>query len=476
MSLNLSIDEIVKATKAQLLVENTRSPGTIDGVGTDTRVNLTGKIFVALKGPNFDAHNFLQQAIDQGAEALIIHEKDRWRPLQKKVITFLVSDTLIALQELASFWRKKLSTKILAVTGSNGKTTTKEFAASILNSQVNTYCNKGSFNNHWGVPLSLLQIDTQHKAAIIEMGMNHLREIQNLCQIAQPDIVVATTVGRVHLEGLGSIENVAKAKEEIYQEGRRDVLRIFNLDNQYTLAMKNKFAKLYGDKDMLTFSNTQKEATVFLSLANSNVESLSVTGKIAGVEGRADVNVFGPHNISNLAGAAALALAAGLKPEQIWKGLALCQTPWGRNQRVKLKNGSEVLFDGYNANPESMGKMIENAKLSQVKGKKIAVIGEMLEQGEMRDELHREIGRKAGKAGFSLIWFIGQPLKAFTDGIVSAGHKGEFYTSGKFDPTTAEKIRSSLTANDRIWVKGSRGIKLEQAVLAFDPVDFSVNK
>lgn len=464
---NIQSLDIIKGCGAKLISEKEKEYA---GVGTDTRSDLKGQVFFALKGPNFDAHDYLQQAVDQGAVGLVVHDEQKAKAFKDKVSVYLVPDTLIALQDLGSFWRKKNKAKILAVTGSNGKTTTKEFAAAVISANKKTHFNKGSFNNHWGVPLSLLQIKSEHEVAIIEMGMNHLGEIKQLCEIAYPDVVLATNVGRVHLEGLGSIENVAKAKEEIYQDGRTALTRIFNLDNPFTRKMFEKYRKIGGRN--ITFSTIQEKSDVYLQIASESPEKLELVGKIAGVAGKASVSVFGPHNVYNIMGAAAFALSVDISPKQIWQSLPECKTPWGRNQKVKLKCGAELIFDGYNANPESMGQMIENSKLVQTKGKKIAIIGEMLETGTARDEVHFEIGKAAGLAGFDFIWFVGAPQKAFGDGLQASNFKNTFVKSLKFDSAVAEDVKSSLQTEDRIWVKGSRGIKLEQAVFALEPVDF----
>ncbi len=463
----MTLRDIVSAIHPEILGEKYKE---FSGVGTDTRDDLRGKLFLALKGPTHDAHNFLGEAVKAGAIGLVVHDRAKAEKFAKDVTVFLVDDTLPALQGLGHFWRKKHQAKILSVTGSNGKTTTKEFAAAVIGAHKNTYFNKGSFNNHWGVPLSLLNIMPEHEVAVIEMGMNHLGEIANLCEIAEPDVVMVTNVGRVHLEGLGSIENVAKAKEEIYQTATRNVLRIFNLDNSFTNEMYQK----YKSSKCITLSGKEStEAHVFLQVVNEGTDSIEVQGSIGGLAGRAKVEIFGPHNVYNLMGAAAMALSLRIEPQKIWKSLELCKTPWGRNQKVKLKSGADLLFDGYNANPESMAMMIENSKLVKVSGKRIAIIGEMRETGEARDKLHVEIGEKAAHGSFDLIWFVGAAGEAFEQGLKSKGFKKEFLVSPQFDASVAEKIKNKLQSSDHVWVKGSRGIALERAVVALDPVSFS---
>lgn len=462
----MTLRDIISALHPEILGEKYKE---FSGVGTDTRANLRGQLFVALKGPTYDGHNFLSEAVKAGAVALLVHDRVKAEKFAKDITVFLVDDTLVALQDLARFWRHQHKAKILSVTGSNGKTTTKEFAAAVIGSHRNTYYNKGSFNNHWGVPLSLLNIKPDHEVALIEMGMNHLGEITTLCGIAEPDVVLVTNVGRVHLEGLGSIENVAKAKEEMYQTSNRNVLRIFNLDNPFTEKMYHK----YKDSKCITFSGKSESAHVFLKVTGESADAIEIRGSIGGVNGNARVEIFGSHNVYNLMGAAALALSLRIEPAKIWNSLSLCKTPWGRNQKVKLKSGAELLFDGYNANPESLSMMIENSKHVKVAGRRIAIIGEMRETGDAMDKLHVEIGEKAASGDFDLIWFVGAAGKAFEQGLKAKGFNKEFLVSLQFDVTVAEKIKNQLQSNDHVWVKGSRGIGLERAVVALDPISFS---
>lgn len=463
----MNLKDVINAVHPQILGEKFKE---FDGVGTDTRSDLRGKLFIALKGPSYDAHNFLGEAVKAGATGLLVHDRTKSSEYVKAATVFLVDDTLKGLQDLGKYWRQKNSAKILSVTGSNGKTTTKEFAASVIGASRNTYYNKGSFNNHWGVPLSLLKIKPEHEIALIEMGMNHLGEIARLCEIAEPDVVLATNVGRVHLEGLGSIENVAKAKEEIYQTKNKELIRIFNLDNPYTEKMYEKYKK----EPNISFSGKNKSADIFFEVTNDAADGIEISGLIKGVRGKTKVEIFGPHNVYNLMGAAGFALSIGIEPEKIWQSLPLCKTAWGRNQKLKLKSGADLLFDGYNANPESMTMMIENSKLVKVSGRRIAVIGGMGETGEGRDKFHFEIGQKAAAANFDLIYFVGLPQKAFSDGLSAGGFSGDLLMSEKVDTAIAEKIKKDLTSKDYIWVKGSRGIGLEHAVAALDPLNFQV--
>ena len=408
------------------------------GIGTDSRVDLSGLLFCALVGDAHDAHLYLKGAIEKGAAGIMIH-----RPLTEQeiaaceakvsatgmpVAVILVEDTLIALQKLAKHWRHKCRAMILGITGTNGKTSTKEFAAALLAARFNVQYSKGSFNNHWGVPISLLSIHPSHDVAVIEMGMNHPGELETLSKLVDADAVVCTMVGRGHLEGVGSIEGVAAAKSEIYEFAPRNATFIFNLDNEHTNRMMSQFA---GEgRRTLTFG--EGAGDVSLHVKSMTSEMLTVTGEIKNISGTAEIPVFGKHNITNLMAAASLALAAGMSPQEIWKALPQCRSAWGRNQWVRLKIGARVLFDGYNANPESMRAALENSKLllsgagenqgagssaaSEFPGGGVAVLGEMRELGSYAESLHEELGRTLASVGFREVIFLGPSYKSVQKG------------------------------------------------------------
>ncbi|MEK6628547.1 MAG: UDP-N-acetylmuramoyl-tripeptide--D-alanyl-D-alanine ligase, partial [Bdellovibrionota bacterium] len=229
------LNQIAKWTDAQIISEHQKE---FLQLGTDTRKDLTGQVFIALKGVAYDAHHYLDQAVQKGASALIVHElPEKFQHLKSQISILKVKDTLKALQDFAHHYRNTLNTKIIGITGSNGKTTTKEFTAQILGQYKKTHFSEGSFNNHWGVPMTLLSIPQDADFAVIEMGMNHAGEITQLVKIANPDIVVCTMVGTAHLEFFGTQENIAKAKSEIYMESKSETIRIFNQDQDLTFDM-----------------------------------------------------------------------------------------------------------------------------------------------------------------------------------------------------------------------------------------------
>lgn len=434
-------------------------------LSTDSRQAMHGKIFIALKGDNFDAHDFLQQAVQQKAGCLLVHSwPDQYKELEKVVSVILVNDTLKALQEFAHQYRKTLKTKIISITGSNGKTTTKEFTAQILQTYKTTFFNQGSFNNHWGVPLTLLQIRPETQFAVVEMGMNHAGEIADLVRIADPDIVVCTMVGTAHIEFFGTQKKIAEAKQEIYMHTRPDCIRIFNQDQDFTFDMMYPVAKKFPDSRMLSFSEINDKCDVYFKIDHLNMQSMKIHGQIAGVPGVAEIPIFGRQNLINLMAAATLAYACQMPPEKIWQALPNCRTSWGRNQFIETEIGAEILFDGYNANPDSMKALLQNIPLLQVAGKKIGVFGQMKELGAKSPAAHNELGQLISLIDFAEIYFIGESKNDFAEGLKQNGFNGRLYIEQQFSDDLGVKLQNSLAKGDIVIIKGSRGAQTEKFI------------
>ncbi len=468
-----ALDELVKLLNGKVL---SKFDTTFDGVGTDTRKNLTGQLFIALKGEAYDANQFLNQALQAGATALLVQDiVPSQKGVLEKVTVIQVADTLKALQIISNWVRKQMKAKVLALTGSNGKTSTKEFTAQILSGYKVICYSQGSFNNHWGVPFSLLNLDAVHETAIIEMGMNHKGELTELVKIAEPDAVVCTMVGRAHIEFFGTQEKIAEAKQEIYLSSNPKSIAIFNIDDPHCKKMFEYCLVTQPHRPRLTFSETKK-ADVQLEITEATFDGLKIKGFIKGHSGETFIPVFGKHNITNLLAAATLALAAGLTSEHIWKGLKNCKSHWGRNQKVKLKSGALALFDAYNANPDSMEALLENIDSLKVKGKKIAVLGQMRELGTQSAHFHNLLGIKTGNINFSKIFFYGDDFESFQNGVKESGFKGEVHIQKEFSEELAKKLKASLQVDDLVIFKASRGPKLERMLLACDPIDFSLDK
>jgi UDP-N-acetylmuramoyl-tripeptide--D-alanyl-D-alanine ligase len=465
MNSKITIDDIIQSTGGALLSQE--KDGFLS-VGTDTRKSLQGQLFVALKGDNYDANDYLDKAVEAGASGLLIHRWDeRFDVLKKQVTIILVNDTLVALQQLGIHRRRQWGKSIIGITGSNGKTTTKEFTAQILSTFKKVHYNQGSFNNHWGLPLTLLGLQPEHEVAICEMGMNHPGEIRDLVSMAEPTIVGVTMVGRAHLEGLGSIEAVASAKEEIYTTPTPNLSHgIFNLDNEWTAKMMVPFKA--SNHKYITFSSTLPEADVCLAIDSMELDQIKLSGTIRGVKNSVNLSVFGKQNITNIMFAACVGLAVGLTAEQIWQALPNCKTTWGRNQRIPHPQGAEFLFDGYNANPDSQKALIENLKLLRLDRPLIGVFGEMRELGSQSPLLHEELGELVSTVKFDHVFFVGNYGDDFKKGFSKKSPSKSHFASFKdIDAQFLEQLKTLIPQKPLITIKGSRGVRLERILKEF---------
>ena len=291
MGFEANIDDIVTAVRGQLI--GNKMVESVKGVGTDSRVDLSGNIFIALKGENFDGHDYLKQAVDKGASAVLIHgEPAGLADIAGKVTIIQVANTLHGLQELARFWRRKFTGKVVGITGSMGKTSTKDFAKTLMQNRRKVFAAKKSFNNHWGVPFTLLQASPEDEVVLVEMGMNHAGELEMLSKCAEPDVVMCTTVGRSHVGHFeNGVQGIADAKEEIYL-ANPNALKLFNYDNEYTLKMFERVSKLAGTENTRVFSSFAAGAEVSLRATHMTLDGLTVTGHIGGVKGEATIPVL----------------------------------------------------------------------------------------------------------------------------------------------------------------------------------------
>ena len=345
--MNISTEELCSVLQGQFLQKVDQSSFT--GVSIDSREsNLNRKIFFAVQGARFDGHEFLQQALKAGVGALVVHKNLSIKVSSIPVIK--VDDTLKALHRLAVYWRKRNKFSVIGITGSAGKTTTKNFCMKLLEDSFSVIGSPKSFNNIYGVPLTLLSAREDTDIVVQEVGMNQKGEIRFLCQLAQPDIVTVTQVGNSHIGMLGSREDIAREKEEIYLNSL-EAVHVFNWDNPYTKKMYEDLQKCGRLGKTIIFSSRNEKADVFLQIKEIKKFSFSVTGHFRGVKGFVSVPVVGAVHLSNLMAAASLALASGLEEGQIWDRLSFCRLPAGRNQWLDLSSGAQALFDAYNASP-----------------------------------------------------------------------------------------------------------------------------
>ncbi|MFY8187428.1 MAG: UDP-N-acetylmuramoyl-tripeptide--D-alanyl-D-alanine ligase [Flavobacterium sp.] len=411
------------------------------GVVIDTRKMVKDCFFVALKGDNFNANTFASNALSSGAKIVLIDDAHFY--INEN--TILVEDCLKTLQSLAKFHRKFLNTRIIALTGSNGKTTTKELIYSVLSKKFNTLATNGNFNNHIGVPLTLLRLNSSHEMAVVEMGANHQKEIEFLCDIAQPDFGYITNFGKAHLEGFGGVEGVIKGKSEMYVHLIENSKFIFiNADDmkQMEKAKDGKLITFATDSTKMPFFLfNQIEADPFVTVNFHDYTFMS--------------NLTGIYNATNVIAAISMGLYFDLKIDDIQKAIKEYLPDNNRSQIID-KNSNKILLDAYNANPSSMIVAITHF-VNYYKKDKVLFLGDMFELGEQTKEEHTSIVHFMKDQGDSICFFIG---KYFYDCKIDADHLFFFENISELQYF----LNSYPIQNKAILIKGSRGIALEQVL------------
>jgi len=447
-------EEILKITAA----ENLGNAGQLTGVSTDSRKLSEGDLFVALRGDNFDGHKFAETAVENGAAAILTDHK-----LNIDVPQFIVEDTLTAYQQLARYHRTKMDVPVIGITGTNGKTTVKEMINSILSNVANPLCSKANFNNHIGVPATLLKIKKEHTHAIIEMGMNHPGEIKTLSNIAMPDVAVISSIGRGHIEFLGSVEAVVSAKLEILEGLNKKGTIILPFNSNFFGIMK-KAALDFGIKNIISFGNSEDADFSFIT---ENSDEKGNEGILIAPSGsaKAKINIAGRHNCENAAAAAAAVMCVEkeITPEIIASAFAKLKSVNMRCQILTL-NGAKIILDCYNANPDSMCAAIDLLDDLETSGKKIAFIGDMLELGLESEKYHKEIGAYVAEKNIDLIITAGE----YSDSLIS-GAKENGMADGKCNKfENKEKLtdflKKNIKSDDVVLVKASRRAKFEEII------------
>jgi len=405
-------------TIASILGVNIDNNVDFTNICTDTRQRINGSLFVALIGDNFDAHDYLNEAEKMGAVAVIVS-----KPVSTNLPTLLVEDTQTALADIAHWHLNNLNPTVVAITGSNGKTTTKNMLANILSLKAPTLATKGNFNNHLGVPMTLLTLKEKHQYAVVEMGANHLGEIAYLRDIAQPDIAVVTNTLDAHIGEFGSFDNLVKTKGEIYSDNSQNIV---NTNTEFT-----------GD---LSFG---EGGNIFASHIDNNNFDLNIANKKVAVI----LQLIGQHNIDNALAASACAHALGFDINTIKQGLENTQAEKGRLNVIQQSNLT-IVDDTYNASPQSMKAAINT--LLTFTGEKVIVLGTMAELGEKAKAFHQQIGQLA---------------KDSLDAVYTYGELAKYYDGIHFN--NLEKLANHLInhhTNATVLIKGSRLVKLDQLV------------
>jgi UDP-N-acetylmuramoyl-tripeptide--D-alanyl-D-alanine ligase len=480
-----SSEEIVEATRARLVGDPRREP--ILGVATDTRDALAGKLFVALRGERFDAHEFLNEALKSGAAALLVGRSSPKSPrgealalLGQKVAVFEVEDTLLALGDLAAAHRRRVGAPahrppVVGLTGSNGKTTTKEMIAAILASAAPGAVLKteGNLNNQIGLPMTLLGLEAKHRVAVLEMGMNQSGEIAALTQIADPDVGLVTNVGPAHIGMLGSLEAIARAKGELFRglsdAAERRTTAVINLDDDRVLSEADR-AGIAADRRRTFGRAVKADVRLLAAEAHPNGEGQAVRIGLDGQELGLVLPFAGAHNALNACAAIAAAtapplVAAGIAvhKEQVVDGLQNASQVARRLVSETL--GSYTLVDDcYNANGASMLAAIETLRdRARSRGRRaVALLGEMRELGSFSSAEHARVGRAAAQAGFALVASFGPEARPIADEAAKGGAAAQ-HEDQDVDALYAW-LAPRLRPGDLILVKGSRGIHMERFI------------
>ena len=424
-----------------------------NSVSIDSRKTESGDLFVALIGERLDAHKYLDQVADKASGA-VVSKLDKSLPLAQ----WVVEDTTVALGQLAQLQRDQFTGTVVAVTGSTGKTSVKELIASILGQLGSVHFTKGNFNNHIGVPLTLLSMNSDADFAVIEMGASGGGEIDYLCSIAKPHIALINNVQLAHIEGFGSIEGVAAAKGEIYSGLQASGTAVLNLDEPWI----DQWRELITERSSIGFSINNPDAD--LSAADIQVMEngcCRFSLKTALGTEVVNLNIPGRHSVSNALAAASCAIAAGANLKQIVSGLELAVSPDRRLQIKDLPSGAVVIDDSYNASPSSMRAAID--VLAASAGRKVLVLGDMAELGADKQELHRQVGVYARAAGVNQLYTLGR-LSAFASEAFGGGEHFEDVELLKESLCRETLVESGVRSDLTLLVKGSRSSQMDLVV------------
>ena len=428
------------------------------GLSIDSRTIRPGELFVALVGPNFDGHDHASEALAKGAPAVVVQRPLRGEAGRKSI---LVADTLKALGDLAAGLRRRRSLLVVAVTGSNGKTSTKEMLAAILSlMDRRLLVTAGNFNNLVGLPLTLGRLGRETTMAVLEMGMSAPGEIARLTQIAEPDVALITSVGPAHLEFFGKVGKVAKAKGELFAGLKKDALAVVNDDDPWLRREALRFAGNH-----LYFGNTVRSEVRLGQILPRSIYGQRLTfygpGTVRGR--RVELKVLGRHNAKNALAAAAAALGVGADWDQIQQGLEAVRALPGRLEPFQTKGGLWVLDDSYNANPASMTAGLEVLAGLKIRSRRGAILGDMLELGSKGAAFHRQIGRLAVNLGLDYLALVG----GLSVGMARAARRAGLARSAVKEFAVPEEAAAWVLSEwprGAVLVKGSRGVRLERAV------------
>ena len=451
----LSLNEIVKAVSGKIL--HADESVKVKDISTDSRNIHQGDLFFAIEGERFDGHQFVTQTMNDGAVGAVVSREIEFDTGYKNFPIIRVEDTVTALGDLARYYRQKLNTKIIGITGSNGKTTTKEMAYHLLSRFGLVVKSQKSFNNFIGVPLTIFDIENNHQYGVLEMGTNAPGEIRRLSEIGVPDVAVIVSVSKTHLEGLGNIEGVASAKGEILENLRKDGVFVYNADNPWCVKIANGFK---GKKVGFGFdphvhircTSVKKKDIGYAFVINEYLEIY--------------IPISGYHNINNCLASFAICHALGHDISNLKDAFSSFKLPPMRLEQQRIGNIT-VINDAYNANPESVRAALQYFNEIDSVGRKVFICGDMLELGKESPQLHREIGETVAHLNIDLLWTVGKHASEIAKGAKSSGMpEGRVFSFNDVADITVPEI-SELKENDMVLIKGSRGMHMENIIEKF---------
>ena len=450
-------DQIATALRGQL--DSGKREVVIHGLTTDSRAVERGQLFLALRGERYDGHDFVRNALEKGASGAVVEKgacPDIPRGTDPLMIT--VHDTLKALGDLASWWRHEHRATIVAITGSAGKTSTKDMTAEILATGSPTLKNEGNLNNLIGMPLTLLRLDEDHERAVLEMGMNRPGEIGRLTEIADPHVGLITNVARAHLEGLGDVRGVARAKCELLEKMSRDRTAILNGDVPLLMEEAGRF-----NREFMTFGFEKDNHVRAVAIQNRGMKGMAFKIRYKDRTIPIELSVPGIQNVANALAASAVAFSLHEPEENLVEGLKRFRGIKGRFSITPLSLGATLIDDTYNANPSSLMAAVHTIKgwLSEG-GKLIVGLGEMLELGQEADRAHREAGEMVAELKPRLFLAIGEHARQMVDGALAKGLPRKDCVEVKRHEEMVWMIKEAVEEGDIVFLKGSRGMRLEK--------------
>jgi UDP-N-acetylmuramoyl-tripeptide--D-alanyl-D-alanine ligase len=456
----LTIEDVLKATGGKLL--QGKGNTFFQGVSTDSRTITEGELFIALKGPHFDGHQYALEALKKKAGGVLVEEDIvgdiRWNGYRSRAV-IAVKDTLMALGDIARDWRRKYGPPVVALTGSNGKTTTKEMIAACLETTFPILKTKGNLNNLIGVPLTLLTLTEKERVVVLEMGMNVPGEIRRLTEIAEPDVGLITNIQKVHLEGIGSLERLKEEKGDLFRKMRRDGTILVNRDDPRVVDL----AKDYPGQQ-ITFGIEKPAEVMAKEIQLRGAEGTSFTLILEGEVMEIHLRLLGKHFVPNALSAIAVACLFGVELKHAKEAIEHFQSFPMRMEIIPLKGGKTLINDAYNANPYSMELALETLVEVKGKGRAIAVLGDMLELGNFEKEAHEQLGERVSEFAIDFLLALGEEAPIVVESAIRHGFPIERTRIVESHSEAISLLEQMVENGDWILVKGSRRMAMEKIV------------